>query len=96
MKLQLLLITNMFLNTIILISSTSKNHEVDGNKNTQNMEELLNLNPNQSQYEQDLQDQKDTFEKVPNKTSKYNGVCWHKDAKKMANTAESQRKEILW
>jgi len=83
----------MFLNTIILISSTSKNHEVDGNKNTQNMEELLNLNPNQSQYEQDLQDQQDTFEKVPNKTSKYNGVCWHKDAKKWQTQLNHKEKK---
>ena len=28
------------------------------------MEELLNLNPNQSQYEQGLQDQQDKFKKV--------------------------------
>ena len=47
-----------------LISSTSKHHEVDGNKNPQNMEELLDLNQNQRQYEQSLQDQQDTFEKV--------------------------------
>ena len=43
-----------------LISSTSKDQEVCGKKNTQSMEELLSLNHN----EQDLQDQQDTFEKV--------------------------------
>jgi len=50
MKLQLSLITIMFLCTMTTISSTSKDHEV-GNINTQNMEELRNLTPNQtSQY----------------------------------------------
>ena len=44
------------------ISSTSKDHEVSGN--TKNMEELLKLTPTQSQYEQSLQNQKDTFKKV--------------------------------
>jgi len=82
MKLQLTVITIMILCTMTLISSTSKHHEVDGNKNPQNMEELLDLNQNQRQYEQSLQDQQDTFEKLPNKTSHYNGVSWHKTNKK--------------
>ena len=44
------------------VSSTSKDHVVVGNKKPQN--ELLDLNPNQSEYERDLQDQQDQFEKV--------------------------------
>jgi len=82
MKLQLSVITIMVLCTTTLISSTSKDHEVGGKKNTQGMEKFLNLNQNQSHYEQGLHNQQDTFEKVPNKTSKYTGVCWHKDNKK--------------
>jgi len=61
-----------------LISSTSKDHEIDGNKNTQKMKELLNLNQN----EQGLQDQQDTFEKVPKKTSQYYGVSRRKGKQK--------------
>ena len=46
------------------VLSTSKEHVVVGNKKTQNIEELLDLNPNQSQYERGLQDQQDKFKKV--------------------------------
>jgi len=88
-KLQFSVITIMFLCTMVSISSTSKDHVVNENKNTQNIEKLLNLNPNQSQYEKSLQDQQDKLEKVnyklekvPNQTSKYTNVCWHKTNKK--------------
>ena len=46
------------------VLSTSKDHTVVGNKKTQNIDEILDLNPNQSQYERGLQDQQDKFEKV--------------------------------
>jgi len=91
-KLQFLVITIMFLCTMASISSTSKDHVVDKNKNTQNMEKLLNLNPNQSQYKQSLQDQQDKLEKVPNKTSKYTGVCWNRNYKKWQTRLMHKRK----
>merc|ERR1712034_230263 len=78
MKLQLSVITIIFLCIMTLISSTSKDHEVGGKKNTQSMEELLSLNHN----EQDLQDQQDTFEKKREKTSQYKGVIWSKRIEK--------------
>ena len=46
------------------VSSTSKDHVVVKDNKTQHIEELLDLNPNQSQYERGLQDQQDIFEKV--------------------------------
>merc|ERR1711925_40535 len=43
---------------------------------------LLDLNPNQSQYEQVFQDQEDVSTKVKDRTSKYTGVCWNTRDKK--------------
>jgi len=83
----------MFLCTMTVFSSTSKHHEVGGKKNTQNMEELLNLNQNQSQNEQNVQDQHDTFEKVSNLTSQYIGVSWHKGNKKWQATLMHNKQE---
>jgi len=82
MKLQLLVINCLFLCAMASISSTSKDHAVVGNKNTQNNEVLLDLNQNQSQYEQGYQDQQEVFKKVQNRISKFKGVCWDKDQKK--------------
>jgi len=84
MKLKLSLITIMVLCTMTNISSTSKDHVVVENKNTQNIEELLGHDPNQSQYEQGLQNQQDPFEKVGIKSSKYIGVSWRKEKKQWA------------
>jgi len=93
MKLQLSVIILIFLCTTTPISSTSKDHKMSESKNTQNMEKLLNLNPNQSQYEQGLQDQQDTFEKqFKTQTSKYNGVCWLKDNKKWEASLYNKKK----
>jgi len=82
MKLQLSVITIMFLSAMTTISSTSKDNVVVRNNNTQNDEEILALNPSQGQNKQRSQGQQDAPEKIQNQTSKYNGVCWNQDYKK--------------
>jgi len=81
LKLQLLVITIIFLCALATISSTSKDYVVVGNKNTQNDEVMLHLNTNQNQCEQGFQDQQDTLKKK-NQTSKFTGVYWNRTKKK--------------
>jgi len=78
MKRQLSVITIMFLCTMTIISSTSNYHVnvAVGNTNTENVEVMLDLNSNQSQYGQDV------HKKIENQTSKYAGVSWQKDNRK--------------
>jgi len=95
-KLQLSLITAMFLCVLTTISSKSKDHEnVVGSINTQNTEVMLDLNSNQRKCEQSFEDQQDASKKVQNKTLKYTGVTWNKDNKKW-RVQLTQRKGLSW
>jgi hypothetical protein len=81
-KLKLSLITVMSLLAISTISSRSKKDEAVGNANTQSAAAISRSNPNQNQNENEFRNQQGKSKNIQNPTSKYTGVCWHKNNKK--------------
>jgi len=93
MKLQLLIITIMFLSTMATISSTSKDNMVVGNKNIQINEVMLHLQTNSNQHEKGFQYEQELLKKIQNKKSIYKGVFWHRNKNKWETKLKYNNKQ---